>query len=213
MTDNLTLQTTIISNLFHDEDYARKVLPHLKDEYFDEAHGIIFRVFSDFVTKYNKIPNSSAFQVEIESCSRVNDGNSGTISEILVNCNDWEKQNEKWLLDKTEKWCQDRAVFNAVMESFSIVSGKSKDKTAGSIPDMLQKALGVSFDASVGHDYIINAEHRYEFYHKKENKIPFDLDKLNEITKGGIVKKTLTTILAGCVHPDTKIRIRKIKKS
>lgn len=206
MSENL--QSTILAACINDDSFVRKVLPHLRTEYFDANHGIIFDVLKAFVDKYNKLPNHRALQIELENSDAVNSGNIDGVSGALVPLGEYETGSEEWLLDSTEKWCQQRAVENAVMEAFLIVQGKKKDVGPGVIPEMLQKALAVSFDTNVGHDYIENAEHRFDFYHKKENKISFDLERLNYITKGGLVRKTLTGLLAGCVHPSTKVRVR-----
>lgn len=124
-----------------------------------------------------------------------------------------EKSEQQWLIDKTEKFCQEKAIYNAVLESIGILDVNSKStKDKGAIPKILSDALAVSFDSHVGHDYLADSDARYEFYHRTEKKIPFDLDFMNKITKGGIPAKTLNVFLAGCVHPDTKVKVRFRKK-
>ena len=134
------------------------------------------------------------------------------IAETIRNIDVAEPVELEWLVDSTEKWCKDRAVYLAIMESISIIDGKSGESGEGMIPDILSKALSVTFDTNVGHDYLENADGRFDFYHKKEDKIAFDLDMFNVITGGGIPRKTLNIILAGCVHPETPIRVRIHKK-
>lgn len=197
MTDHPTLQSTILVNILKDETYARKVLPHLKAEYFDQSHRVLFTVLDAFVSKYNVIPDSSAFQVELQSSPLLRDEITDSVSSILVGFNDYVKPNEKWLLDTTESWCKERAMFNAVMEAFSVVSGKSEKLTPEAIPDMMRSALNISFDTRIGHDYFMQAEERFEYYHLKEHKLEFDLEMFNRVTKGGFSKKTLNAFMSG----------------
>ena len=158
------------------------------------------KLFSDvgkYVGKYNKLPNLESFKVEIDQSDKYTDEQYSFAMEILPNIFQGEKADEKWLEDTTEKWCQDRAIHNAIMESISIIDGKHGSLTKNALPDLLQKALSVSFDTNVGHDYIENVDQRYDFYHEQEERIPFDLDYFNRITKGGIPNKTLNIALAG----------------
>jgi archaellum biogenesis ATPase FlaH len=151
-----------------------------------------------FVAKYNKLPTIDSFKIEIDQSDKFNDDQYTAAMEILPNVFDKsEKADEEWLIDTTEKWCQDRAIHNAVMESISIIDGKHQTLTKTAMPDLLSKALSVTFDPSVGHDYIEDVEKRYEFYHEDEERIPFDLDYFNKITKGGLPNKTLNIALAG----------------
>ena len=193
---NINLEQTILRNLLVDEDYMRKVLPFVKPEYFEGVYKSLFIEVGKFVGKYNKLPNLEAFKIEIDD-SNFNEEQYRHAIEILPEIFSKEKVDQQWLYDTTEKWCQDRALYNAVMESITIIDGKHNTLTKNALPDILTKALGVTFDTNVGHDYIEDVEQRYEFYHTVEDKIPFDLDYLNKITKGGLPKKTLNIALAG----------------
>ena len=150
-----------------------------------------------FVAKYNKLPSAESFKIEIDSADNFSDDNHRQAIEIIPELFTKEQSDEEWLLDATEKWCQDRALFNAVMESISIIDGKHQTLSKNALPDILTKALGVSFDTNVGHDYLEAFEERYEFYHRDEERVPFDIELLNDITKGGLPRKTLNIILAG----------------
>ena len=175
----------------------RKVLPFIKPDYFEGVYRILFKEAGKFVAKYNKLPTSESFKIELDQTDRLT-GEQYTIAvDILPNLFSKEKIDDQWLLDTTEKWCQDRAIYNAVMESITIIDGKHESLTKGALPDLLSKALGVAFDTNVGHDYVENAEDRFDFYHKKEDRIPFDLEYFNKITKGGVPSKTLNIALAG----------------
>ena len=193
---NINLEQTILRNLLVDEAYMRKVLPFVKPEYFEGVYKSLFIEVGKFVGKYNKLPNLEAFKIEIDD-GNFNEEQYRHAIEILPEIFSKEKVDQQWLYDTTEKWCQDRALYNAVMESITIIDGKHNTLTKNALPDILNKALGVTFDTAVGHDYIEDVEQRYEFYHTVEDKIPFDLDYLNKITKGGLPKKTLNIALAG----------------
>jgi len=193
---NINLEQTILRNLLVDEGYMRKVLPFVKPEYFEGVYKSLFIEVGKFVGKYNKLPNLEAFKIEIDD-GNFNEEQYRHAIEILPEIFSKEKVDQQWLYDTTEKWCQDRALYNAVMESITIIDGKHNTLTKNALPDILNKALGVTFDTAVGHDYIEDVEQRYEFYHTVEDKIPFDLDYLNKITKGGLPKKTLNIALAG----------------
>ena len=191
------LEQTILRNILTDEKYMRKILPFIKPDYFEGVYRILFKEVGKFVAKYNKLPTAESFKVELDQVDRLS-GEQYTIAmDILPNLFSNEKVDEQWLLDTTEKWCQDRAIYLAIMESISIIDGKHETLTKGALPDLLTKALGVGFDNNVGHDYIENVEERYEFYHTEESRIPFDLDYFNKITKGGLPNKTLNIALAG----------------
>ena len=193
----ITLPNLILRNLIQRESFCRKVLPHIKTEYFEGTDRIIYELILRFITKYNKLPNSSAIQIEYEH----SDFSKLRAQEIITQINGLSHEEkdtqEEWLLDSTEKWCKDRAIHLAIMESIEIIDGKSKDKADGAIPDILSKALSVTFDTNVGHDYIENSDRRFDFYHKQEDKTSFDLEMFNTITKGGLPNKTLNIILAG----------------
>ena len=175
----------------------RKVLPFIKPDYFEGVYRILFKEAGKFVGKYNKLPTAESFKIELDQADRLTGEQDTMAVDILPNLFSQEKIDNQWLLDTTEKWCQDRAIYNAVMESITIIDGKHESLTKGALPDLLSKALGVAFDTNVGHDYIENQEERYEFYHKEEDRIPFDLEYFNNITKGGVPSKTLNIALAG----------------
>ena len=178
-------------------DYVRKVVPFIKPEYFEGVYQKLFYEVLKFSGRYNKLPTPEAFKIELDNAEGFTDEQYRHAVEILPELFKAEPVDETWLLTNTEKWCQDRALYNAVMESISIIDGKHKSLTKNALPDILTKALGVTFDTNVGHDYLENVEERYEFYHTEEEKIPFDIELLNEITKGGLSLKSLNIILAG----------------
>ncbi len=191
------LEQTILRNLLTDENYMRKVLPFIKPDYFEGIYRILFREAGKFVAKYNKLPNAEAFKIELDNTDKLSDEQYNLSMDIVPQLFTGEKVDDKWLLDTTEKWCQDRAIYLAIMESISIIDGKHEQLTKGALPDLLTKALGVGFDLKVGHDYVENAEDRYEFYHTEEDRLPFDLEYFNTITKGGVPRKTLNIARAG----------------
>ncbi len=194
---NQTIERTTLSNLLFNEDYARKVLPFIKSNYFDvREERIIFEEITSFVDKYKKIPTQTSLEIEIGSRKDLNQDEHDKVVNIVKTLNS-EKVDIDWLLDTTEKFCKDKAIYNAIVEGVGIIDGKDKSKTPDSIPNILTEALSVSFDNSVGHDYIDDAESRFDFYHQKEERIPFDLDFFNKITKGGLPTKTLNIALAG----------------
>ena len=191
------LEQTILRNLLTDEKYMRKVLPFIKPDYFQGVYRILFKEAGKFVGKYNKLPSAETFKIELDQSDMIGGEQYSVAVDILPQLFSKEKIDDTWLIDTTEKWCQDRAIYNAVMESISIIDGKHESLTKGALPDLLSKALGVAFDTNVGHDYIENADERFEFYHKEENRIPFDLEYFNKITKGGVPNKSLNICLAG----------------
>ena len=193
----INLQQTILRNLLTNEEYTRKVLPFLAPDYFEGAYKDIFKEVAKFVHKYNKLPTQEAFKIEVDEGGRMSDENYRQTMEMLPNIFTFEKENLDWLVESTEKFCQDRAVYNAVMESINIIDGKHPTLQKNGIPDILSKALGVTFDTNIGHDYLENVDNRYEFYHQQEERIPFDLEYFNKITKGGLPNKTLNIALAG----------------
>ncbi len=194
---NLRIEQTILRKLLTDDKYMRKVMPFVKPEYFEGPYRTLFKEACKFVAKYNTLPTKESFLVELNEHSNLNNDQFGAAVDIAQTLFDGDKVDQKWLLDNTEKWCQDRAIYNAVMESISIIDGKHEQLTKNALPELLQKALGVAFDTNVGHDYVENAEQRFDFYHKEEDRIRFDLDYFNKITKGGVPSKTLNIALAG----------------
>jgi replicative DNA helicase len=192
------IETIILSKLISDEDYLRKVIPFIKDEYFsDNAEKLIYRYINEFVTKYNSLPTIDAINIALQNDRQVNEKEYQHVTETLTALDDDVDANEKWLLDQTEKFCKDRAVYNAIMQSIQIIDGEDKVHSQDGIPSILQDALSVGFDNNVGHDYIDNAEDRFDFYHRAETKLPFDLEMFNKITNGGLPNKTLNIALAG----------------
>ena len=193
----INLEQTVLKNLVTNDAFARKVAAFVQPDYFEGVYRSLFKEFTKFIAKYNKLPTMEAFKIEIDEGDRMSDEQYRHAMEILPNLFQKEETNLDWLVDRTEKWCQDRAVFNAVMESINIIEGKHKTLSKGSIPDVLSKALAVTFDTNIGHDYLENVDARYEFYHEKEERLPFDLEYFNSITKGGLPNKTLNIALAG----------------
>ena len=191
------VEQVILRNILTNEPYMRKVLPFIKPEYFQGVYNQLFKEAGKFVAKYNKLQTLDAFKIEVDNSDKFNDDQYTAAMEILPNIFATETSDEKWLEDTTEKWCQDRAIHNAIMESISIIDGKHKNLTKNALPDLLSKALAVSFDTNIGHDYIENVNERYDFYHEDEERIEFDLDYFNKITKGGLPNKTLNICLAG----------------
>ena len=190
------IEQTILRNMLTDEKYMRKVLPFVKPDYFQGVYKTLFKEAGKYVGKYNRLPTLETLQIELQESNL--QGETFTMAmDIIPQLFTEEPIDEAWLLDSTEKWCQDRAIYNAIMESITIIDGKHESLTKGALPDLLTKALGVAFDTNVGHDYIENVEERYEFYHTEEDRIPFDLEYFNAITKGGVPNKTLNIALAG----------------
>ena len=191
------LEHTILRNLVYNEDYSRKVIPFIQPEYFEQrSEKVVFEEIVQFIVKYNSAITKEALGIEIENRTDLTETEIKDIREVCETLNDSvvEKQ---WLLDTTEKWCRDRAIYLALMESIHIADGNDGNKNRDAIPSILSDALAVSFDNNIGHDYLQNYEERYEFYHRKEDKIEFDLEYFNKITKGGIPNKTLNIALAG----------------
>lgn len=190
------IEQIIFSNLIYNEDYARKVLPFIRSDYFQHRiDQVLLTQILEFINKYHNVPTLSALLVEVENIDYLTDDEYKQLVSKINNLEPTEVDTQ-WLLDETEKYCQDRAIYNAIYESISILDGKKKvDK--GSIPNILADALAVSFDTNVGHDFFDDFSTRYDFYHKHEKKIPFDLDFFNRITKGGVPTKTLNVALAG----------------
>jgi replicative DNA helicase len=183
----------ILNQLCTNEEYVRRALPFLKDEYFERGEKLLFAVVSRFINKYNTVPTEAALKLELQKIPNV----SNEIMENVSRAYTAEQVDMQWVLDETEKFCQDRSIYLAIMESIQIIDGKHKELNNNAIPDILSKALAVSFDTNVGHDYIDSSDTRYDFYHRVESRIPFDLDFFNKITKGGLPNKTLNIILAG----------------
>ena len=187
----------ILRNLLHNEEYLRKVVPFLKSEYFeDEKQKIVYQEISNFVEQYNELTTKEVLCIEIEKRKDITDSMFKDITDFVGELHD-SPTDLQWLLDTTEKWCRDRAIYLALIESISLADGKDDTKGRDAIPSILSDALAVSFDNHVGHDYLIDYEERYESYHRKEDKIPFDLEFFDKVTKGGLPNKTLNIALAG----------------
>jgi replicative DNA helicase len=187
----------ILRNLLHNEQYVRKVIPFIKSEYFaDQNQKIVFEEILKFVQQYNQPATKEVLCIEVENRQDINETSFKEITQIISHLDD-EPSEFNWLIDTTEKWCRDRAIYLALMESIHIADGKDEKKNRDSIPSILSDALSVSFDTHIGHDYLIDYEERYESYHRKEEKIEFDLEYFNKITKGGLPNKTLNIALAG----------------
>ena len=192
-----TIERTTLSNLVYNEPYARKVLPFIKPEYFSNRHErVVFEEINKFMEKYGNQPTKEALSIELDNRKDLTDEEFKSILTIVETLSD-AQVDMQWLVDTTEKFCKDKAVYNAILNGIQIIEGKDKEHTAEAIPSILSEALAVAFDQNVGHDYVEDGENRYEFYHKKEEKLEFDLDYFNRITKGGIPQKTLNIALAG----------------
>jgi replicative DNA helicase len=194
------LELTILKNLIYNESYSRKVLPFLKAEYFtDNTEKLVFNEVQEFINKYKNLPTQEALVINFTEAKSLTDDqvkeSIGLIKELDASKD--EPTEHGWLVEQTEKFCQDRAIYNAIMESVSILDNKKTNRSKGEIPNLLSEALGVSFDSSVGHDYMQDSSDRYDFYHRHEARIKFDLDMFNKITKGGLPIKTLNIALAG----------------
>ena len=194
---NDRIENTIINNLFFDEQFTRKTIPFLKESYFTKREEkILFREIHEFINKYNNLPTKESILIELNNRKDLNEEEYKSTKELVASIKE-EETDLQWLTDTTEKFCKDRAVHNAVLEGITILEGKDKTRTPESLPSLLSDALGVSFDKHVGHDYIEDAQERFDWYHTKEKRYPFDLSYFNRITKGGIPSKTLNIALAG----------------
>ena len=197
MAQQSRIENTIINSLFFKEEYTRKVLPFIKEEYFgNRVEQLLFGEVFKFIEKYNNLPTKDAILIELNGRRDINEEELQHIKDYVVAVEDTDSD-EQWLLETTEKFCKDRAVHNAVLTGIKILDNKDKKQTPEAIPHILSEALAVSFDKSVGHDYIEDAESRFKYYHTKEKRYQFDLDYMNRITKGGVPSKTLNIALAG----------------
>ena len=194
---NQTIERTALSNLVSNEEYCRKVLPFIKPDYFSvKEERIVFEEITNFVDKYRKMPTKVSLEIEVETRKDLNETEHQKIVDIIKTLDSTDVDME-WLVDTTEKFCKDKAIYNAIVDGISIIDGKDKNRGADAIPSLLTDALAVSFDNAVGHDYFDDSEKRFDFYHKVEERIPFDLEFFNKITKGGLPQKTLNIALAG----------------
>jgi replicative DNA helicase len=194
----MQLEKTILTNLLRNEDYTRKVLPFIKTEYFStEEDRILYTEIQNFIVKYNRLPDRVALAIEVDNLRNIKDDQVKSIKDFLESLRNVPDTNIQWLTDSTEKFCKDKALYHAIMKSIEIMNNKNGSLTTGAIPTILSDALAVSFDPNVGHDYLQDFEDRYEYYHLVQEKMPFDLEFFNRITKGGLPKKTLNIALAG----------------
>ncbi len=206
------IEEVILSNIVNDDLYARKVIPFLREDYFhDRRDQEVFKLITKHFTKYNELPSVTSLTIDADEV-KVSKDEHDHIVEIIGNLTH-KTDKTTWLLERTEKFCKEKAIHNAIMRSITILEGKDKVYTEDALPSLLSEAISVSFDKSVGHDFYGDAESRYDFYHRKEDRIRFELEMFNRITKGGTQRKTLNVILAGCVHPETKVVIRIRKRN
>jgi len=191
------VERTILRNLIHNEDFCRKTLPFYHSQYFeDSCEKVIFEQITNFVHEYDNMPTKEILLIDIEKRRDITDDQFKEISSIISDLHN-ENLDQSWLIDTTEKWCRERAIYLALIESIKIADGNNNEKSPDAIPSILSDALAVSFDNHIGHDYLQDYQERYEIYHRKEDKIPFDLEYFNKITKGGLPNKTLNIALAG----------------
>jgi archaellum biogenesis ATPase FlaH len=191
------LEEIIFSHLLFNEEYSRKVIPFLKNEYFQtRTNKILFELIDGYVKTYNVVPSKEALNTKLQSLDNISEDDFKSCGELITKLEADLKTSVDWLCDQTEKFCQEKAVYNAIMDSIKIIDKKDKKRGAGSIPEILTEALSVSFDTNIGHDFIEDADSRYDYYHVREEKLQFDLEYFNKITKGGLSKKTLNIILA-----------------
>ena len=192
-----TIERTTLTQLVTNEQYARKVLPFMKKDYFtDRTERTIFEEITKFVDKYNKIPTQTSLEIEVQGRKDLNEDEYKKVVAVIQTLSSTDVDFD-WLVDTTEKFCKDKAVYNAIVEGISIIDGKDKNRGPDAIPSILTDALAVGFDNAVGHDYLVDSESRFDYYHTVEEKIPFDLEFFNKITKGGLPPKTLNIALAG----------------
>ena len=190
------LPTHILSHLLNNEEYCRRTIPYIQKDYFEGTHKTVFELIVSFVGTHNKLPTARVLDLELRKISAPEDilNNASTLIKEIEAKTDVDTE---YLIKESEKWCRDRAVYNAIMDSIGIIDGKDSNRSEGAIPEILSDALGVSFDQAIGHDYIDNSEARFNFYNTKEDRIPWDLEYFNKITKGGLPNKTLNIALAG----------------
>ena len=191
------IETTVLRNLVFNEEYSRKVIPFIQPDYFEQrSEKVIIEEITQFIVKYGNAITTEALRIELDNRTDLSEMEIKETRELTSSLTD-APVDDSWLLDTTEKWCRDRAIYLALMESIQIADGQDEKKNRDAIPSILSEALAVSFDNHIGHDYLVDYEERYESYHRKEDKIPFDLEFFDKITKGGLPNKTLNIALAG----------------
>ena len=196
----MNLEKKILKHLLYDDEFVRKTIPFIKEDYFqDITEKTVYKQIVDYILKYKSSPTVDALKIEVDSISNLNQEQHKKVVDYVdeLAYNDVSEKDTEWLIENSEQFCQEKAVYNAIMESIQILDDDTKALDKGAIPQILADALSVSFDNHVGHDFIADAEERYEFYHRVESSIPFDLDYMNRITKNGLPNKTLNIILAG----------------
>ena len=192
------IELVILQNLIYNDEFSRKVTPFLKKEYFhDQIEKLVFGAIQDFIATYNALPTKEAIVIDLDKKTSLTEPQFEELGKLMESLTDEDVPELDWLSSQTEDFCKDKAVYNAIMESIHILEDKSDSKTPNAIPEILSDALAVSFDTHIGHDYIEDAEERYNFYHRVEKKVPFDLEYFNTITGGGTPQKTLNIIMAG----------------
>jgi len=208
-----SIENVIMRGLIFNEDYASKVYPYLKEEYFDGNTKTIFNSYSHLFDKYNKQPTVEALLIYLQNLPLNEDVFKGTVQDLEeIYKSRKEPVNVDWLTDETEAYCSDKATYNAVYDSIQILEGNDKHRDKHAIPDLLNEALAIDFDQALGSDYFEDAEKRYDYYINPETKLVLPLEALQILTNGGLPPKTLNVLLAGCLHPDTEIKVRLKKK-
>ena len=191
------IEKTILSNLLYNEDYFRKVFPYIKEEYFDEmSYKRIFDTYSDYINKYKEPPSVEALKISIDNRKDLSEEVFKEVNQIIDELKVDKETNQEWLVNETEKFCQDKDLYNSIRRAILILDGQDKEFDKGAIPKILSDSLGINFDTHIGHDFLEDFEERFEYYHRKEERLEFDIDILNKITKGGLPKKSLTAFLA-----------------
>ena len=190
------IPTQILNHLLNNEEFCRRVIPYLKPEYFEGSHRNVFDLIVKFVSKHNRLPTAKVLDMELRKVNAPEDVLNNS-AQLIDSIREKSEIDTEYLIGEAEGWCKEKAVYNAIMESIQIIDGKDNEKSEGAIPEILSSALGVSFDQQIGHDYIDDSDERFDFYNHKEDRIPFDLDYFNKITKGGLPNKTLNIALAG----------------
>jgi replicative DNA helicase len=192
------IESIILSSLLYHDEYMRRVIPFLKAEYFaDSTDKLLFTKIQDFTVKYNALPSKEALSIAVQNDTTIGEKEYESFMESLQQLEPSETRNDAWLIEQSEKFCKDRAIYLAIAQSIRIIEGQEKNLTSDALPSLLQEALSVGFDLNIGHDYDENGMDRYDFYHSDVERIPFDIEILNTITKGGVPRKTLNVILGG----------------
>ena len=194
----MRIESTILRNLLYNEDYARKVMPFIESEYFhDRTEKMVYEEIFSHMENYNTLPTREVISIAVGQGDKITDEEYTKLRGYVDKLEQDEPVDNDWLVDETEIFCKDKSLYNAIMESIQIYDDKSKEKTVESIPDLVCKALSIRFDPNVGHDFFDDSDERFDYYHRKEDKVPFDLELMNKITKGGLSKKSLNIVMAG----------------